>query len=55
MGGLISLIVLVLDIIAIVDLIKGTKDTTQKVVWAILIVVLPVLGMVLYFLIGRKK
>ena len=35
MGGLIGLIILVLDIVAIVDLFKGVKDTGKKVLWLI--------------------
>jgi len=55
MSALIGLIVLVLDIIAIVDLLKSAKDTAKKVLWIILILILPVIGMVLYFLLGKKK
>ncbi len=54
MGGLLGLIVLVLDIIAIVDALKSSMDTGKKALWIILILVLPVVGMVLYFLIGKK-
>jgi len=54
MGTIIGLIILVLDIIALVDVLKSAKDTGNKVLWVILILVLPVVGMVLYFLIGKK-
>ncbi len=55
MGTLFGLVVLVLDIVAIVDAVKSSLDTGKKVLWIILILVLPILGMVLYFLLGRKK
>ncbi|HPN73260.1 MAG TPA: PLD nuclease N-terminal domain-containing protein [Candidatus Omnitrophota bacterium] len=55
MGGLLGLVVLVLDIIAIVDIVKSSFDTGKKVLWLALVILLPVLGMVLYFLIGKKK
>lgn len=55
MAGLLGLVVLVLDIIAIVDALKSKLSTGLKVLWVILILALPLLGMVLYFLIGRKK
>lgn len=55
MGGLLGLVVLVLDIVAIVDAVKSSLDKGKKILWIILILVLPVLGMVLYFLIGKKK
>lgn len=55
MGGLLGLVIIVLDIIAIVDALKGPLDTGKKVLWIILILVLPLIGMALYFLLGRKK
>jgi hypothetical protein len=55
MGGILGLLILVLDIIAIVDALKSSMDTGKKALWIILILVLPVIGMVLYFLIGKKK
>jgi len=54
MGGILGLIVLVLDIIAIVNVLKSSMDTGKKALWIILILILPVIGMVLYFLIGKK-
>lgn len=55
MSGLLGLVVLVLDIIAIVDAVKNPMSTGKKVLWILIILVLPLLGMILYFLIGRKK
>jgi len=55
MSGILGLIVLILDIIAIVDVLKSAVDTGKKVLWIILILILPVLGMILYFLLGKKK
>jgi hypothetical protein len=55
MGALLGIVVLVLDIIALVDVIKSSVDTGKKILWVILILVLPVIGMILYFVIGKKK
>jgi len=55
MGTIIGLIILVLDIIALVDVLKSAMDTGRKALWIILILILPVVGMVLYFLIGKKQ
>jgi succinate dehydrogenase/fumarate reductase cytochrome b subunit len=51
----IGLVVLVLDIIAILDCLKRPMETGKKALWIILIIVLPVVGMILYFLLGRGK
>ncbi len=55
MKGIIGLIILVLDILAILDCVKSGKSTGQKALWIILILVLPIVGLVLYYLIGKKK
>ena len=55
MGGIVALVVLVLDVIAVLDVLKSSMDTTKKALWIVLILVLPVIGMAIYFLIGQKK
>jgi hypothetical protein len=55
MTGLVGLVVLVLDIWAIVDCVQSSFDTGKKVLWIVLILLLPVLGMILYFLLGKKS
>ncbi|MGE5196996.1 MAG: PLDc N-terminal domain-containing protein [Deltaproteobacteria bacterium] len=55
MKGLIGLIVAVLDIIAIIDCIKSSMTTAKKALWIILILILPVIGLILYYLVGKKK
>ena len=54
MTGILGLCILILDIIAIVDALKSPMNTDKKILWTILILLLPVVGMVLYFLIGKK-
>ena len=55
MGGLLGLVVLVLDIIAIVDAVKSSMETEKKVLWIALIVLLPIIGLLFYYFIGRKN
>ncbi|MBN2482733.1 MAG: PLDc_N domain-containing protein [Candidatus Omnitrophica bacterium] len=54
MQGLIGLIILILDIIALVDLWKGKKDTGKKVLWTLLILIAPLVGLIIYYMLGRK-
>jgi phospholipase D-like protein len=54
-NSLIGLIVLVLDIFAIVEIVKSGDSDAKKVLWVIIILVLPVLGLVLWYLLGRRK
>ena len=52
-GGLFGFIILVLDIWAIVKVVQSGKSTGWKVVWIVLIIVLPILGLILWFIFGR--
>lgn len=54
MWRLISIIVFVIDVIIIVEILGSNKDLEKKVLWIIAVVFLPVLGPILYYLIGRK-
>jgi hypothetical protein len=54
MSGILGIIVLILDVIAIVDILKSSKDTIKKLLWILIVLFLPLLGMILYFVIGKK-
>jgi hypothetical protein len=53
-GGLFGLIVLVFDVWAIVKTVQSNASTGKKVVWIVLILLLPVVGLLLWFLFGPK-
>ena len=55
MYQILGIVVLILDIIALIKLWGGSSDMTHKLIWTILILFLPILGMVLYFLLGQKS
>ena len=55
MKGILGIVILVLDILAVLDCIKSNKSSGQKALWIILILVLPIVGLILYYLIGKKK
>lgn len=55
MSGLLGLVVLVLDVLAIIDAFKSSLSTGKKVLWIVVILLLPVLGLILYWFLGRKK
>lgn len=54
-GGLLGLIVLVLDVWAIINVFQSSATTGSKVLWIVLVLVLPVIGLVLWFLFGPKS
>jgi hypothetical protein len=49
------LLVTILDIIAIVSILKSGADSGTKLLWIVVVVLLPVLGMILYFLMGPGR
>lgn len=50
---LLAIVVLVLDIFAIVSVVLGNSSVVRKVAWLLVILFLPVIGVVLYFVLGR--
>ncbi|MCF3595664.1 PLD nuclease N-terminal domain-containing protein [Rhodobacteraceae bacterium LMO-12] len=52
--GLGSLLVLVLDIWAIVSIVGSSASTGSKVLWSLLVILLPVVGFVLWLIFGPR-
>lgn len=52
---LISLIVIIFDIFAIADILKSSRDTATKVILIVLILVFPIIGAGVYWLVFRDK
>ena len=55
MFKLLGIVVFVLDIIAIVSILKSSAETGTKILWLILVILLPFVGMILYFLMGPGR
>lgn len=53
-GGLLGLIVLVLNVWAIVKTIQSGASTGAKVLWIVLILLLPIVGLILWLLMGPR-
>ena len=53
--GIVGIIIFVLDIIAIISVLGGRGTVGHKLLWTLLILLLPLLGMILYFLLGRRS
>lgn len=53
-GGIIGLIILVLDILAIIELVKSSRPDSEKLLWVLIILLLPLIGLILYYVIGKK-
>jgi len=54
-NGLWGLIVLAADIWAIVNIFQSSTTTGKKVLWTVLVIVLPVLGFIIWLMAGPKS
>jgi len=52
--GLLGLLIFVADIWAILNIAQSSSENLKKAIWIVIIVFLPVLGLVLWFLFGPR-
>lgn len=52
--GLIGLLIFIADIWAILNIAQSSSENLKKAIWIVIIVFLPVLGLVLWFLFGPR-
>lgn len=53
-AGVLGLIILILDIWAIIKTIGSPASTGSKVLWVLLILILPLIGFIAWLLLGPK-
>ena len=53
-NSLLGLVILALDIWAIVSIVQSGATTGKKVLWILLVLILPVVGLIIWFLLGPR-
>jgi hypothetical protein len=53
-GGLLGLIILILDIYAIIKVVQSSASVGMKALWIVIILFLPIIGLILWWLFGPK-
>ena len=53
--GLGGLVILALDIWAILQIIGSKEEDLKKVIWIVVIIALPLLGLIIWYFAGPKK
>lgn len=53
--GISGIVILILDIFAIVHVLQSGLPPANKLIWVLLILVLPVLGLILWLLLGSRR
>jgi hypothetical protein len=54
-GLLASLFTIVLALLALVDILKNEFTGYNKLIWVIVVILLPLIGSILYFVIGTNQ
>lgn len=50
-----GIIILILDVIAVLSVWSSGATTASKLLWTLLIVILPVIGLIAWFFLGPKR
>ena len=53
-GGILGLLILIADIYAIIKVVQSSATPIAKALWVVVILILPVLGLILWWLFGPK-
>ena len=54
-GGLFGILVLAGDIWAILNIVQSSASTGNKLVWILVVLLLPLLGLILWFFLGPRS
>ncbi|MDO9127782.1 MAG: PLD nuclease N-terminal domain-containing protein [Parvibaculum sp.] len=53
-GGILGILILIADIYAIVRIAQSGAEPVWKAIWIVIVILLPVLGLILWFFFGPK-
>ena len=53
-SGLFGIIILALDLWAIISIISSHKSVAKKVLWCLIVVLLPIFGFIVWFIFGPR-
>lgn len=53
-GGIIGLLILIADIWAIINIFQSSASTGAKVLWVLLVLLLPLVGLIIWFFAGPR-
>ena len=54
-GGIFGLLVLIADVWAVLNIVQSRSGTGRKALWVALVLVLPVLGFIVWLLMGPRS
>ncbi|KAF8948986.1 hypothetical protein BGZ52_006316 [Haplosporangium bisporale] len=54
-GGFLGLVILILDLIAVFEVLNSNRTVSSKLLWSLLIFLFPVFGLIIYFLFANRE
>ena len=54
-GGILGLLILIGDIWAIINIIGSPRDAVNKLLWCLLVIFLPLIGLIIWFFAGPRS
>jgi hypothetical protein len=53
-GGIFGVLVLIGDVWALINILQSSSPNDKKLLWAVIVILLPLLGLILWFLLGPR-
>jgi len=53
-GGILGLLILAGDVWAIINIVQSSASNGKKLLWVLLVLLLPLLGLILWFFLGPR-
>ena len=53
-GGLFGLLILIGDVWAIINILQSSASNEKKLLWTVVVIILPLLGLILWFFLGPR-
>jgi len=53
-NGILGLLILIGDVWAIINILQSSASNQKKLVWTVIVVLLPLLGLILWFFLGPR-
>ncbi len=53
-GGILGVLVLIGDIWALINILQSSADNGKKLLWVVIVVLLPLIGLILWFFLGPR-
>ena len=55
LSAILSLLILIADIWAIINIVQSSESAGSKALWVVLVLVLPILGLAIWYFAGPKS